>query len=99
MGPCQNFLAHFGLAIFVLGMELENFPLKCQIFQFFALRVKKKLSGGKVPGSEPGRPLIYYGSKVCSGRIGSEPISSANYKKNVNNFKIVIHHQNLLWFI
>jgi len=30
----------------------------------------------KVPGSKVGQPLIYCGSKVSSGRVGSGPISS-----------------------
>jgi len=30
----------------------------------------------KVPGSKAGQPLIYCGSKVSSGRVGSGPISS-----------------------
>jgi len=34
-----------GSAIFGLGLAFENFPLKSQIFQFFALQVKKILSG------------------------------------------------------
>jgi len=32
-------------------------------------------SGQKVPGSKPGQPLIYCGSKVSSGWVGSGPIS------------------------
>jgi len=35
-------------------------------------------SGQKVPGSKAGRPLIYCGSKVSSGRAGSGPISNKN---------------------
>jgi len=60
-------------AIFGLGMDLENFPLKRQIFQFLALQVKQNFIGlgRKVPGSEPGRPLIYCRSKVCLGQVGS----------------------------
>jgi len=60
-----------GSAINGLGWNLENFSLKCQIFQFFSLRVKKNLlgSGQKVPGSKAGRPLIYCRSKVSSGRV------------------------------
>jgi len=65
---------------FWFGYRFGKFPLKCQMFQFFALWVKKNLirSGGKVPGSELGQPLIYCGSKVCSGWVRSEPISTGN---------------------
>jgi len=39
----KNFcgLGWVGSAIFGLGMDMVNFPQKCQIFQFFALRIKK----------------------------------------------------------
>jgi len=42
-GSGSNFCCsgRVGSAIFGLGMDLENFPEKYQIFQFFALRVKK----------------------------------------------------------
>jgi len=58
---------------FWFGYRFGKFPLKCQMFQFFALWVKKNLirSGGKVPGSELGQPIIYCGSKVCSVWFGS----------------------------
>jgi len=82
MGPGKFFLTQVGSAIFGLGMDLENFPWKCQIFQFFALRVKKNVigSGRKVPRSELGWPLIYWGVNCMfgSGRVGSGPIS--NYR-------------------
>jgi len=65
----QNFLTRVGSIFFGsgwvgsaingLGLNLENFPEKCQIFQFFSLRVRSKA----------GRPLIYCGSKVSSGPI------------------------------
>jgi len=53
------------------GFEFWKFPLKMSNFQFFSLRVKKNCfgSGRKVPGSKPGRPLIYCRSKVSSGRV------------------------------
>jgi len=67
-----------GSAIYGLGLDLENFPLKMSNFSIFTLRVKKNLfrAGQKVPGSMAGQPLIYCGSKVCSGRVGSRPIST-----------------------
>jgi len=62
-------------AIFVLGLVLENFPLKSQIFQFFALRVKKNLieSGQELPGSKQGRFLIYCGLKYAWVGSGQGP--------------------------
>jgi len=56
MGPGQPSL--FGLA-------LENFPLKSQIFQFFAFRVKKTSSCRVKAGSA----FYLLGSKLCSGRV------------------------------
>jgi len=84
MGPGQKFLTRVGSgqffvvrvgvrsAIYCLGSNLENFP-----FQFFFPSGKKNLfgSGQKVPGSKAGWPLIYCGSKVASGWVGSGPIS------------------------
>jgi len=69
----QVFVARVMSAIFDLGLALENFPLKSQIFQFFAFQVKKNLigSGQEVPRSNPGQPLIYCRSKVCFGQVGS----------------------------
>jgi len=63
-----------GSAIYGLGLNLENFPYKCQIFQFFSFRVKKNLfgSGQKVPGSKAGWTLIYCGSKVSLGQVGAK---------------------------
>jgi len=60
-------------AIHGLGLNLENFPLKYQIFQFFSLRIKKNIfgSGQEVPGSKAGQPLIYCHSKVSSGQVWS----------------------------
>jgi len=70
MGLGQKFLTRVRSDIYGLGLNFENFPLKCQIFQFFSLRVKKNCFrlGRKVPGSKLGRPLIYCGSKVSSGQ-------------------------------
>jgi len=60
-------------AIFGLGLDFENFPLKSQIYQFFPLQIKENhiRLGQKVLRSKIGRHLIYYKSKVCSGRVGS----------------------------
>jgi len=60
-----------GSAIYGLGLNLENFPLKLQIFQFFSLRIKKNLFrlAQKVPGLKAGRPFIYCRSKVSSGHM------------------------------
>jgi len=45
-------------------------------FSIFSLRIKKIWAGQKVPGSKTGEPVIYRGSKVCSGQVRSEPIST-----------------------
>jgi len=77
----KNFdLGWVGLAIYGLGLNLENFPLRRQIFQFFSLRVKKNLFGlgRKVPGLKAGQPLIYYRPKVSSGWDGSGQDPSLN---------------------
>jgi len=60
-------LGRVGSAIYGSGLNLENFPKKCLIFQFFSLWVKKNRFG-KVPGSKAGWPLIYCGSKVSSSQ-------------------------------
>jgi len=66
-GQVKFFVARVGSTIFGLGLSLDNFPKKSQIFQFFALWVKKNIGWSqKVPGSELGWPLIYCGSKVFS---------------------------------
>jgi len=90
MGPGQIFLTQVGSGqIFVARVGSGQPSLVCvwiwkispktvKFFIFFALQVKKNVlgSGQKVPGSEPGWPLIYCGSKVCSGWVGSGPISN-----------------------
>jgi len=43
MGPGQKFLTLVGSAIFGLGLDLENFPLKIPNFSIFSLRIKKYL--------------------------------------------------------
>jgi len=58
---------------YVFGFE--NFPLK--IPTVCSLGQKNLIgSGQKVPGSRPSQPLIYCGSKVCSDRVLSRPISN-----------------------
>jgi len=47
------------------GFEFGKFPLKMSNFSIFFLL------GQKVPRSKAGLPLIYCGSKVSSGRVGS----------------------------
>jgi len=56
--------SQIGSTISGLGLALENFTLKSQIFQLFLFR-----SGQKVPGSKLAWPLIYCSSKLCSGRV------------------------------
>jgi len=48
-----------------------KFPLKKSNFSIFSLGVKKNIFrlGQKVPQSKAGRPLIYCGSKISSGRV------------------------------
>jgi len=65
----QFFIALVVSAIFGLG--LENFSSNSQIFQFIALQKNIIGLGQKVPGSKTGWPLVYYGSKVCSGRVSA----------------------------
>lgn len=52
-----------GLWILVMGLgqKFGNFPHKIPNVSVFVLQVKKSVigSGRKVPGTEPGRPLIY----------------------------------------
>jgi len=52
------------------GFEFQKFPLKMSNFSTFSPSGQKNCfrSGQKVPGSKPGRPLIYCGSKVSSGQ-------------------------------
>jgi len=91
MGPGQKFLTRVGsgrvnflwvgsgrVSHLWFGFEFQKFPLKMSKFSiFFPLGQKKLLRvGRKVPGSKPGQPLIYCGSKVSSGRVGSGPIST-----------------------
>jgi len=54
-----------------------KFSLKTSNFAIFFPFGQKNLIclGQKVPGSKAGRPLIYCGSKVSSGRVRSGPIS------------------------
>jgi len=41
MGQGQKFLTQVRSAIYGLGLDLEYFPWKCQIFNFFPPQVKK----------------------------------------------------------
>jgi len=79
VGSGQIFVARVGLGQpFLVLYGFGKFLLKMAIFSIFCLAGQKNVigSGRKVPGSQPGRPFIYCGSKVCSGRVGSRPISS-----------------------
>jgi len=83
MGPGQKFLTRVGsgrVSHLWFGLEFGKFPLKTSNFSIFYPSGQKNCfgSGRKVPGSKPGRPLIYCGSKVSSGRVGSGPISSGD---------------------
>jgi len=69
--------------VWVWKISLKKF----QIFQFFPLRIKKISSGQvkMVPGSNTRQPLIYCKSKVCSGWVGSRPISTLKYQQGKPN--------------
>jgi len=72
MGVGQNILLRAGSIfcnsggvsrIYGSGLDLENFPKKCQIF-FFSGQKKYLWVGSKAD-----RLLIYCGLKVCSGQV------------------------------
>jgi len=89
VGYVQIFDARVGSAIFGLGWGLENFPSKSQIFQ--------KISSGrgqKVPKSKPGRPLIYWSSKVCMVGLGQAPLFITDQK---NPWVESSWFKNLVW--
>jgi len=83
MGPGQNFLIRIGpgrVNHLWFGLEFGKFRLKMSNFSIFYPSGQKNLFGlgPKVHGSKVGRPLIYCGLKVSSGRVGSGPISSCS---------------------
>jgi len=81
MGPGQNFLTWVGSGQFfvaqvgsgqpfVVWVWIWKFsPKNTKFFNFFPFESKKIALGRIVPGSKPGQPLIYCGSKVSSGRV------------------------------
>jgi len=84
MGPGQKFLTRVGSGQFFVALVGSGQPFmvwvriwkispkNVKFFNFFPSGQKNCFgSGRKVPGSKPGRPLIYCGSKVSSGRVGS----------------------------
>jgi len=79
MGPGQKILTWVGsgwVSHLRFVFEFRKFPLKMSNFSiFFPLGQKKLLRVGKYPGW----PLIYWGSKVSSGRVGPGPISKTNH--------------------
>jgi len=89
VGLGQFFMARVGSAIYGLGLNLENFPLKYQIFQFFSLQAKKNLFGlgQKVPGSKAGQPyLLQVKSKLGSGRVRAHLYYCYIYKVKIDHF-------------
>jgi len=84
MGPVQKFLSRVGsYQIFVARAGLGQpsvvwvwiwkiSPKNVKFFNFLPFGSKKSHR----VGSEPGRPLIYCGSKVCLGRVRSGLIST-----------------------
>jgi len=83
------------------GFGFGKFPLKIQKNSIFALWVKKNLvgSGQKVPGSKPGWPLIYCGSKVCSGQVRAHLYQKCKVNSTffVVTFTQSIFYQILFW--
>jgi len=80
MSRCQKFLTRIGsgwVRHLWFVFEFRKFPLKHQFFQFFG--------GQKVSASKAGWPLIYCGSKVSSGQVRSEPISTLQKTKDVQH--------------
>jgi len=67
-GSGQFLVSRFSHLWFEFGFG--KISLKMSNFSIFSLQVKKNLlgSGQKVPRSRAGQPLIYCGSKVCSGQ-------------------------------
>jgi len=84
-GP--NFVSWVRSAIFVLGLDLENFSLKSQNFKFFPIKSKKISSCliKKYPGQRRVNLLFTVGQKYA--RVGSGSISSDNYITWKNNLK------------
>jgi len=80
MGPgrVNFFWLGSGQPFMVWVRILKISPKNFKFFNFFPFGSKKIDSGRKVPGSKPGLLLIYCGSKVSSGRVGSGPISTKN---------------------
>jgi len=76
--PCRVGSIFCGSGRVWFGFEFWKFPLKISNFSIFFPSGKKNLfgSGQKVSWSKPSRPLIYCGSKVSSGRVGSGAIST-----------------------
>jgi len=112
MAPGQKFLTPVGLgwvSHLWFGLEFGKFPLKMSNFSIFSLRIKNNCfgSGPKAPRSKPGRPLIYCGSKVSSGRVRAHlnkapsisVISICNdHKLPGRNYfiKVLVEHQHCL---
>jgi len=70
MGPGQFFAAWVRSAIYSLSLNLENFPKKCQIFQFFLFGSKKYLRVRSKSSRVKGGLASYL------LRVGSELIST-----------------------
>jgi len=80
----QIFLTQFGSgwvrsAIFGLGLALENFPLKSQIFLLFALVVKKNLIESKSTWVKDGLACYLL---LVKGMLGSGQSPSLNFSQN-----------------
>jgi len=77
MGPGLKFLTQvgsvnillLGSAIFGLGLGLENFPKKYQIFSLSGQKKSLRVVSKSTDVKGDCQPLIYCRSKVCSGRV------------------------------
>jgi len=92
MGLGQTFLTWVG-SIFCSSGRIRHlwfgfgkFPLKASNFSIFFPSSQKNLiwSGQKVPGSKVGLPLIYCGSRECSGRVRA-PLYRDFWKLDIYN--------------
>jgi len=94
MGPGQNFLTPVGSnflvlvlgrvssAIFGLSLGLENFPWKSQIFQFFALLVKKISLSRVKKYLDQSQVGLFFTASQKYARVGSGWVKAHLYKES-----------------
>jgi len=81
VGSGQIFIGQDGLAICGLGLDLENFPLKCQIFHIFSLRVGSEST--RVKGGSASY-VLRLKSKLESGRVRAHLYKTSIHQKKMN---------------